>query len=72
MKEATKVIMGASSVLSNGDILSRVGTSVVAMEAHDARIPVMILCEIYKFHEMVRLDSFVWNELGNLYFVNPR
>lgn len=64
IKEATKVIIGASSVLSNGDLMSRVGTSVVCMAAHDAKVPVMVLCEVYKFSDTVRLDSFVWNEMG--------
>ncbi|KAJ3369244.1 Eukaryotic translation initiation factor 2B, subunit 4 delta, 67kDa [Kappamyces sp. JEL0680] len=64
MKQATKVIMGASSVLSNGDVMSRVGTSIIAMSAYDNKVPVMVLCEVYKFSEMVRLDSFVWNEIG--------
>jgi translation initiation factor eIF-2B subunit delta len=65
MKEATKVIVGASSILSNGDLMSRVGTSIVAMSAYDNKVPVMVLCEIYKFSDTVRLDSFVWNEIGN-------
>lgn len=65
MKEATKVIIGASSVLSNGDVMSRVGTSIVAMTAYDHKVPVMVMCEIYKFSDTVRLDSFVWNEMGN-------
>jgi translation initiation factor eIF-2B subunit delta len=65
MKEATKVFIGASSILSNGDVMSRVGTSVVAMAAYDKRVPVVVLCEIYKFSDTVRLDSFVWNEIGN-------
>ncbi|KAJ3275048.1 Eukaryotic translation initiation factor 2B, subunit 4 delta, 67kDa [Terramyces sp. JEL0728] len=65
MKEVTKVIVGASSVLSNGDVMARVGTSIVCMAAYDARVPVMVLCEVYKFSDNVRLDSFVWNELGN-------
>ena len=65
MKEATKIIVGASSVLSNGDVMSRVGTSVVAMAAYEHQVPVVVLCEIYKFSDIVRLDSFVWNEIGN-------
>ena len=64
IKESTKVIIGASAVFSNGDVMSRIGTSVVTMAAHDAKIPVMVLCEVYKFSDIVRLDSFVWNEIG--------
>ncbi|KAI9355123.1 hypothetical protein DFJ73DRAFT_826262 [Zopfochytrium polystomum] len=65
MTKATKLIFGAAAVLSNGAVMSRVGTAVVAMMAHDANIPVMVLCEQYKFTEIVRLDSFVWNEIGD-------
>ncbi|KAJ8326445.1 hypothetical protein O5D80_005195 [Batrachochytrium dendrobatidis] len=64
IKDVTKVFLGASCVLSNGDVMARVGTSVVAMTAYNAKIPIIVLCEKYKFSETVRLDSFVWNEIG--------
>ncbi|KAI9101061.1 hypothetical protein DFS34DRAFT_578498 [Phlyctochytrium arcticum] len=65
MKEVTKVIVGASAVLANGAILSRVGTAVVCNAAKALQVPVVVLCESYKFSEEVRLDSFTWNEIGN-------
>jgi translation initiation factor eIF-2B subunit delta len=65
IKDATKVIMGASAVFSNGAMMSRVGSSVVATIAHHFKIPVIVLCGSYKFSDAVRLDSFVWNEIGN-------
>ncbi|KAJ3414205.1 Eukaryotic translation initiation factor 2B, subunit 4 delta, 67kDa [Chytridiales sp. JEL 0842] len=65
MSEVTKLVIGASALLSNGAVMSRAGTAVVAMMAHDANIPVILLCELYKFSEVVRLDSFVWNEIGD-------
>ncbi|KAJ3105208.1 Eukaryotic translation initiation factor 2B, subunit 4 delta, 67kDa [Phlyctochytrium planicorne] len=65
IKDVTKVILGASALLSNGAVMARVGTAVVAMMASDANIPVIVLCELCKFSESVRLDSFVWNELGD-------
>ena len=66
IKEATKIIVGASAVMTNGDIMGRVGTALICMAAHDNRIPVVALCESYKFADgLVRLDSFVWNELGD-------
>jgi len=45
--------------------MSRVGTAVINMMAYDFKIPVMVCCETYKFSESVRLDSFVWNEIGD-------
>ena len=65
IKEATKAIIGASAVLSDGAIMSRAGTALVAMAASDAKVPVMVLCETLKFSASVRLDSFVWNEIGD-------
>ncbi|CAL1370019.1 unnamed protein product [Linum trigynum] len=65
MHEVTKVFLGASSVLSNGTVYSRVGTACVAMVAHAFRVPVIICCEAYKFHERVQLDSICSNELGD-------
>lgn len=64
MHEVTRVFLGASSVLSNGTVYSRVGTACVAMVAHAFRVPVLICCEAYKFHERVQLDSICSNELG--------
>lgn len=64
MHEVTRVLLGASAVLSNGTVYSRVGTSCVAMVAHAFRVPVLICCEAYKFHERVLLDSICSNELG--------
>lgn len=65
MQEVTRVFLGASSVLSNGTVYSRVGSACVAMVAHAFHVPVMICCETYKFHERVQLDSICSNELGD-------
>lgn len=72
MHEVTRVFLGASSVLSNGTTYSRVGTACVAMVAHAFRVPVLICCEAYKFHERVQLDSICSNELGMLVLVLVR
>ncbi|XP_078429150.1 nagB/RpiA/CoA transferase-like superfamily protein [Wolffia australiana] len=65
MHEATRVFLGASSVLSNGTAYSGVGAAAVAMVAHAFRVPVLVCCEAYKFHERVQLDSICFNELGD-------
>lgn len=64
MHEVTKVFLGASAILCNGTVYSRVGTACVAMVAHAFNVPVLICCETYKFHERVQLDSICSNELG--------
>ncbi|XP_020218597.1 translation initiation factor eIF-2B subunit delta [Cajanus cajan] len=65
MNEVTRVFIGASSVLSNGTVYSGVGTACVAMVAHAFRVPVLVCCEAYKFHERVQHDSICSNELGD-------
>ncbi|KAL0912054.1 hypothetical protein M5K25_017997 [Dendrobium thyrsiflorum] len=65
MHEVKCVVLGASAILSNGTVFSRVGTACIAMVAHAFRVPVLICCEAYKFHERVQLDSICSNELGN-------
>lgn len=64
MHEVTRVFLGASSVLGNGSVYSRVGTACVAMVANAYGVPVIVCCEAYKFHERVQLDSICCNELG--------
>lgn len=71
MHEVTRVFLGASAVLSNGTVYSRVGTAAVAMVAHEFRVPVLVCCEAYKFHERVQLDSICSNELGMSMYNSP-
>eukprot|EP00095_Tigriopus_kingsejongensis_P006818 maker-scaffold82_size396747-snap-gene-1.15 protein:Tk06818 transcript:maker-scaffold82_size396747-snap-gene-1.15-mRNA-1 annotation:"translation initiation factor eif-2b subunit delta-like isoform 1" len=65
MPEVTKVFLGAHAVLANGSVMSRVGTSQVALVAKGFNVPVLVCCETYKFSERVQTDSFVFNELGD-------
>ena len=51
--------------MSNGTVISRVGTAAVALMSETAGRPVLICCETYKFAERVQLDSITANELGN-------
>ncbi|KAK8209833.1 translation initiation factor eIF-2B subunit delta [Phyllosticta capitalensis] len=64
IKDATKVFLGASAMLSNGRIYSRVGTAIVAMAAHVRDITVIVCCETIKFTDRVALDSIVHNEIA--------
>jgi translation initiation factor eIF-2B subunit delta len=61
---ATKVLLGAHAMMSNGRLYSRVGTAAVAMAAHAEDIPVIVCCESVKFTERVSLDSVVNNEIA--------
>lgn len=65
LARATKVLVGAAAVRSNGTVVSRVGTAAVAMAASHAHVPVIVCAETYKFHKDVQLDSITHNELGD-------
>jgi len=65
IREVTKVFLGAAAVMSNGTVMGRAGNAAVAMMANAHSKPVMILCESFKFHERVQLDSITHNELGD-------
>ena len=64
----TKVFLGAHALLTNGYVMSRIGSSIIAMVAKANNVPVLVCCETYKFCERVQTDAFVFNELGLLIF----
>jgi translation initiation factor eIF-2B subunit delta len=64
VRDATKVLLGAHAMMSNGRLFSRIGTAQVAMEANDFDIPVIVLCESVKCTEKAALDSVVFNEVA--------
>jgi len=65
MKDVTKVFLGAAALMSDGSILSRVGTASVALMAKASNIPVLVACETYKISHRVQLESITGNELGD-------
>lgn len=64
MRDVSKVFLGAEAFFANGAMLSRSGTSMVALAAHSFHVPVIVACETYKFSENIQLDAVVNNELG--------
>ena len=64
IKDATKVLLGAHAMMSNGRLYSRVGTAIVAMMAKESDVPVIVCCESIKFTDRVALDSIVTNEVA--------
>lgn len=64
VNEASLVLLGAHSMLSNGRLQSRVGTASVATAASKADVPVIVCCESVKFSGKVALDSVVLNEVA--------
>ncbi|XP_075703545.1 translation initiation factor eIF2B subunit delta [Rhinoderma darwinii] len=65
LPEVSKVFLGAHALLANGYVMSRVGTSQIALIARAHNVPVLVCCETYKFCEKVQTDSFVSNELDD-------
>lgn len=59
MKEADLVVMGADAVTVNGSVINKIGTSQLAMAAHEARKNVIIAAETYKFSPRSLLGELV-------------
>ncbi|MCX8185108.1 MAG: ribose 1,5-bisphosphate isomerase [Sulfolobales archaeon] len=49
MKRVDKVVVGADAVAANGAVINKIGTSLVALAAREARARVYIASETYKF-----------------------
>ncbi len=49
MKEVDVVVVGADTICSNGAVINKIGTSQVALAAHEANVPFIICAETYKF-----------------------
>jgi len=65
MKEVTKVFLGAAALMSNGSVLSRVGTAGIALVSQSYNVPVLVCCETYKISARLQLESITYNELGD-------
>lgn len=62
--KVTKVFIGASSVLSNGAVVAKMGTSMITTIAARNQKPVVVFSETYKFTDRVNLDPINNNEIG--------
>ncbi|MBS7642105.1 ribose 1,5-bisphosphate isomerase [Candidatus Bathyarchaeota archaeon] len=49
MKKVDKVFVGADAVASNGAVVNKIGTSMIALAAKEARVRVFVAAETYKF-----------------------
>lgn len=49
MKEVDRVIVGADAVSVNGAVVNKIGTSQIALAAHEARTRFLVAAETYKF-----------------------
>ena len=49
MQDVDQVYVGADTIASNGAVINKIGTSQVALCAHESRVPVTVCAETYKF-----------------------
>jgi ribose 1,5-bisphosphate isomerase len=75
MKDMDAVVVGADTIASNGAVINKIGTSQLALAAHEARVPFYVCAETFKFSprtmmgEMVEIeerDSLEVVKLGEL------
>lgn len=59
MKDVDLVIVGADAVAVNGSVINKIGTSQLALAAHEARTNVIIAAETYKFSPKSILGELV-------------
>ena len=78
MPKVSKVLVGADSVLADGAVVNKAGTSLLAMAAKSHHIPFYVCCETLKYSEKdaadVVLEEMAGKELGlqSLPGVQPR
>jgi len=69
MKKVDKVVVGAEAVASNGAVVSKIGTSLVALVAKEARKRVFVIAPTVKFSpetfygELLKLPEYDWELL---------
>jgi len=54
-----KVYIGADTIASNGAVINKIGTSQVALCAHESRVPVSVCAETYKFSRETAFGELV-------------
>ncbi|WFO76209.1 ribose 1,5-bisphosphate isomerase [Desulfurococcaceae archaeon MEX13E-LK6-19] len=59
MHEVDQVVVGADTIASNGAVVNKIGTSQVALAAHEARVRVFVAAETYKFSPATVIGELV-------------
>jgi ribose 1,5-bisphosphate isomerase len=59
MNEVDKVIVGADAVAANGAIINKIGTSLVALAANEARTSFFVAAETYKFSPETMIGELI-------------
>jgi len=59
MEGIDAVIVGADAVAANGAVVNKIGTSAIALAAHEARVNFFVAAETYKFSPETLLGSLI-------------
>ncbi|MEM2897349.1 MAG: ribose 1,5-bisphosphate isomerase [Candidatus Bathyarchaeia archaeon] len=59
MKEIDEVIVGADAITANGAVVNKIGTSMIALAAHEARVRFFVAAETYKFSPETMIGELV-------------
>ena len=59
MNEIDEVIVGADAIAANGAVVNKIGTSMLALAAHEARTRVYVAAESYKFSPQTLVGELI-------------
>jgi ribose 1,5-bisphosphate isomerase len=59
MNKIDKVIVGADAITANGALVNKIGTSLIALSAHEARTRVFAAAETYKFSPETMIGELI-------------
>jgi len=71
MDKIDRVLVGADAVTANGAVVNKIGTSMVALAAHEARVRFFVAAETYKFSPETMIGELVKIEERNTLEVIP-
>jgi ribose 1,5-bisphosphate isomerase len=72
INDVDKVVVGADAIAANGAVVNKIGTSMIALAAHEARVPFMVAAESYKFSPDTLFGKLVTIEERDVGEVVPR
>ncbi|MBN1538618.1 MAG: ribose 1,5-bisphosphate isomerase [Candidatus Thermoplasmatota archaeon] len=59
MRDIDIVVVGADTISANGAVINKIGTSQIALAAHESRVPFIVCAETFKFSRETLLGSLV-------------
>ena len=82
MKNVDLVMVGADAITSEGNVINKIGTSLIALAANEARTPFYVVSELLKFNPSTvhgdyekieeRNPNEIWTEApSKLKIINP-